>query len=76
MVLGVKHKEYGQLPICVIELKKNDKKTKSKIEDKIFKTFTSVEKPRKIFFFENIKKNKVGKIDRKFYYNKFFLKKN
>ncbi len=67
IVVGMKNKNFGQLPMAIILLKKNDNLSKKKIENFIDISFSSYEKPRKIMYVNNIKRNELDKINRKFY---------
>ena len=67
IVVGMKNKNFGQLPMAIILLKKNNNLSKKKVEDFIDISFSSYEKPRKIIYVNNIKRNKLDKINRKFY---------
>jgi len=74
IVVGMKNKNFGQLPLAIILLKKNDESSKKIFEKFIDFTFTSYEKPRKIIYTKFIKKNTLGKTDRKFYHNTYSMK--
>ena len=71
LVVGMKNKNFGQLPVAIISLQKNNYLLKKNIEKFIDISFSSYEKPRKIIYVKNIKKNKLNKINRKFYINKY-----
>ena len=69
----MKNKNFGQLPAAIISLKRkrNNHFAKKSIEKFIDASLFSHEKPRKIIYVKNIKKNKLNKINRKFYLNNY-----
>ena len=71
IVVGMKNKNFGQLPAAIILLKKNDYLSKNIVEKFIDFSFSSYEKPRKIMYVNTIKRNKLDKINRKFYNNNY-----